>query len=325
MKRPLRKIKNDLIYYGSRTLIFLIGFLSYERAGRCGRVFGIAIFNLVHGERRKTLDSIRTAYPDSLTDEEVEQLGMRVWEGLGRNLFEVVRWMTMSRQTVVSQIARVEGWEHLEKAISRGKGVLLVTGHLGNWELLGAYLASRHPTAAVAKSVYDPRFDALITSLRSEKLKATMIKRGMALRGIIQALQENQVIMMLCDQDTGQDGVFVPFFEKLAWTQSGVARIAQRRGAAIVPAFVVRGEDHQFELQVEKEIEIPVTHDPEADVLETVNRYTRVIESYVKTYPHQWMWMHRRWKTRPEMELASELSEKEFAGSHSTSSRNLYN
>jgi KDO2-lipid IV(A) lauroyltransferase len=314
MKRPLRKIKNDLIYYGSRTLIFLIGFLSYERAGRLGRLFGAAVFNLAHGERRKTLESIRTAYPDSLTDEEVERLGTQVWEGLGRNLFEVVRWMTMPRQKVVSQIARVEGWEHLEKAINRGKGVLLVTGHLGNWELLGAYLASRHPTSAVVKSVYDPRFDTLITWLRSEKLKGTVIKRGMALRGIIEALRQNHVILMLCDQDTGKDGVFVPFFEKLAWTQSGAARIAQRRGAAIVPAFVVRGEDHRFELQVEKEIPIPVTQDPEADVVETVNRYTRVIESYVKTYPNQWMWMHRRWKTRPEIEAGSAREEKELAG-----------
>jgi len=314
MKRPLRKIKNDLIYYGSRTLIFLIGFLSYEQAGRLGRIFGVAIFNLAGGERRNTLHSIRTAYPSGLSDEEVEQLGMRVWEGLGRNLFEVVRWMNMPRQTVVSQIAQVEGWEHLENAINRGKGVFLVTGHLGNWELLGAYLASRHPTSAVAKAVYDPRFDTLITSLRTEKLKATMIKRGMALRGIIEALRQNHVILMLCDQDTGKDGVFVPFFEKLAWTQSGVARIAQRRGAAIVPAFAVRGEDHQFKLQVEKEIQIPVTHDPEADVLETVNRYTRVIETYVKTYPNQWMWMHRRWKTRPEIEAVSTRGQKEFAG-----------
>jgi KDO2-lipid IV(A) lauroyltransferase len=144
----------------------------------------------------------------------------------------------------------------------------------------------------------------------------------MALRGIIESLHQNHVIMMLCDQDTGQDGVFVPFFDKLAWTQSGVARIAQRRGAAIVPAFVVRGEDHQFELQVEKEIPVPVTHDPEADVVETVNRYTRVIESYVKTYPDQWMWMHRRWKTRPEMELASEHGKKEFSGRQAMSSRN---
>lgn len=100
----------------------------------------------------------------------------------------------------------------------------------------------------------------------------------------------------------GKDGVFVPFFHKPAWTQSGSARIALKTGTALVPAFMVRGSDGRFEVHVEPEIKVPRTGDDEKDILETVRRYTDVVEKYVKSYPDQWMWMHERWKTRPEGE-----------------------
>jgi KDO2-lipid IV(A) lauroyltransferase len=208
----------------------------------------------------------------------------------------------MEQQEVVKQVKRIRGWEHMEAAAAKQKGVFALSGHLGNWELLGAILGEMTPTVAVAQKVYDPRFDDLITWMRSDKLKVPMIKRGMALRGILEALKENKTVYALVDQDTGTDGVFVPFFGKPAWTQTGVARIAYKTGAALVPVFVVRGTDGNFDLHVEKEIEVPHTGDAEKDVLETVRRYTEVIESYVKAYPDQWMWMHERWKTKPPVE-----------------------
>jgi KDO2-lipid IV(A) lauroyltransferase len=129
-----------------------------------------------------------------------------------------------------------------------------------------------------------------------------MIKRGIALRAILEALRRNSICIALVDQDTGKDGVFVPFFNKPAWTQSGSARIAMKTGAALVPAFMVRGAAGLFEAHVEPEIEVSQTGDAERDVLETVRRYTAVVETYVRDYPDQWMWMHQRWKTRPEGE-----------------------
>ena len=279
--------------------MFFISLVSFSFASRLGRWFGILVFGMAWGERRKTLNSIRTAFPKDFGEDQVEKLALSVWRNLGRNLFEIIQWMPMTHEKVVSQVVRARGWEHLEKALARGKGTFVVTGHLGNWELLGAYITSRHPMAAVAQKLYDPRFDEMITWLRSDKLKAQMIKRGLALRGILEALKQNKIVYALVDQDTGSDGVFVPFFGRPAWTQSGVARISQKTGAALVPAFVVRGPDGQFELHMEREIQIPNTGDKEKDVVETVRRYTEVIESYVKAYPDQWMWMHQRWKTRP--------------------------
>jgi len=291
------KFKHHVIYYAASALIGFLGFLPFSWMGFLGRVFGLLVFKLAKKEREKTVRNIRMGYPD-MTWLQAEKFAQAVWIRLGWNLFEVARWVPMSQEEVVSQVVRVEGWEHMENALARQKGVIIVSGHLGNWELMGAYFASKTPTVAVAQKLYDPRFDNLVTWMRSEKLKIPMIKRGLALRGILEALKSNNAICALVDQDTGNDGVFVPFFGKPAWTQSGVARIAYKTGAALVPAFVVRGADGRFEMHVEREIEVPRTGDAEKDVLETVRRYTEVIESYVKAYPDQWVWMHERWKTR---------------------------
>jgi len=299
LSRPLQKLKNNLIYYSARLLIAVINRLPMGLVSRLGRGFGSLIYDLAGGERRKTLKSISAAFPGQRDLGQDEALARAVWVGLGQNLFEIVRWLSMTTPQVISQVARERGWEHLDKALARGKGVFVVTGHLGNWELLGGSLAAHHPTAALAQKLYDPRFDELVTWMRTDILKVRMIKRGLALRGILQALKENHLVYALVDQDTGNDGLFVPFFGKQAWTQSGVARIARKTGAALVPAIMVRGSDGRFEMRIDGEIEVPHTGDFEGDVLETVRRYTEAIESYVKAYPDQWMWMHQRWKTRP--------------------------
>ena len=296
------KFKHHLIYYAARILLFILGLLPTPLVSNLGRWFGALVFSLAGRERGKTFATIRTAFPKNFNDDEVESLARAVWIRLGQNIFETVQWLRWPGEKIAAKVVRSRGWDYAERALARNKGVLVVTAHLGNWELLGGYLATRHPISAVAQNLYDPRFDKIVTDFREKNLKVAMIKRGMALRGILDALKRNRLVMALCDHDTGNDGVFVPFFGKLAWTQSGIARIAQKTGAAILPAFVVRGADGQFEFHMEREIVLLQTGDKEKDVVETVRRYTEAIESYVKAYPDQWMWMHERWKTRPENE-----------------------
>jgi len=272
-------------------------------AAGLGRFFGALVFALAAKERRKTLRQIEIGYPQSSPQERL-RLARAVWAELGRKIFETVPWLHWPQARIAAQAKRSTGWEHLDKALARGKGALVVTAHLGHWELLAATLASRVPVSAVAQKLYDPRFDALMTRFREKNLGVSMIKRGMALRGILEALKARKVVIMLCDQDSGKDGVFTPFFGKPAFTQSGAARIALKTGAALVPAFMPRGADGFFELQVEKEIPLAQGADPEKNVLETTRRYTEVIEAQVRAYPDQWVWMHERWKTRPPGEAS---------------------
>ncbi len=280
------KLKNHIIYYLSQWIIAILLFLPFRWVQVLGRVFGGLVFSFSKSEREKTLESISTAYPVELSSIEKQRMAKAVWVGLGQNLFEIIRQLNWTREEIVSQVARVKGLENFKRALNRGKGLFVVTAHLGNWELLGGFLGTQGKGSALAQNLYDRRFDDLVNWFRSEKLGATlMIKRGLALRGILDALKEGQFILALCDQDTGNDGVFVPFFGKPAWTQSGIARIARKTGAALVPAFVVRGPDGKFEVCVEKEIEVPQTPDKEKDILETVRLYTEVIESYVQGLP----------------------------------------
>jgi KDO2-lipid IV(A) lauroyltransferase len=303
-----QKLKHHLIYYPSMVLIGFLSLLPYRWMGFLGRTFGLLVFKFAKKEREKTTVNIRIAFSQTMTWNQAENLARRVWIGVGWNLFEVARWISMNREEIVSRVVRVQGWENMESALSRQKGVIILSGHLGNWELMGAYLAWKTPTAAVAQKLYDPRFDELVTWMRENVMKIPMIKRGLALRGILEALRKNNAVIALADQDTGNDGVFVPFFGKPAWTQSGVARIVYKTGAALVPVFGVRGTDGKFELHVGKEIEIQRTTDAEKDILRIVQRYTEVIEAYVKSYPDQWMWMHERWKTKPTTAEKASLS-----------------
>lgn len=304
MARPFQKLKNHMIYYSARTLIALIILLPYTWVSSLGRFFGEWVFRLAGRERLKTLQGLQTAYPD-ISPRKAGKLALAVWKNLGRNVFELAHWMGWDREKILSLVVREEGWENIEKAKEKGKGLFVVTAHLGNWELLGGYLGWKYKgkASAVAKPLYDPRFDELINRFRVEKMgAAAMIKRGLALRGILEALKENQLVLALCDQDTGKDGVFIPFFGKAAWTQSGVPRIALKTGAAVVPAFLVRGADGRFELHVEKEIKVPRTGDKERDAVVLTRHITEVIEKFVRAYPDQWVWMHERWKTRPPEE-----------------------
>ena len=301
-ERPI-KFKHQVIYHCARSLMALLQALSYGTVGRLGLLFGSAVFAFSKRERGRILSNLRIAYGDSLSVEEREELARRVFRNLGRNIFEAVHWLRWTPAEIRSQIVVVYGEEELRKALARGKGVFVVSAHLGNWELMAAHLSGLGPTSGLAQNLYDPRFDRIVTDFRVKNLGlARMIKRGLALRGTLEALGQGHFMAALCDQDTGKDGIFVPFFGKMAWTQTGVARIAQKTGASLVPVFVVRGRDGRYEMHVEKEILVSPEGDKDRQVLETVENFTRTIEKYVREYPDQWVWMHERWKTRPPAE-----------------------
>ncbi len=300
MARPLQKIKNHVIYLTARALILLLGLLPLGLLAPLGSCLGRCVFRLAASERKKCLRNIATAFPE-LSPGEGRRLGSEVFAHFGREALAMVRYRNWSREKVVQLVERIDGWEHFESAHSRGKGVLIVTAHLGNWEVLAACFAARVPVAVVAQKLYDPRFDDLITRLR-ERWGSEVIQRGVALKGILRALSRGKTIGTLCDQDTGMDGVFVPFFGRPAWTQSGVVRVARRTGAPLVPCFIVREANGRYRIFIEPAIAIPEAGDETAIIRDAVRSFTEIIERRVRMHPEQWVWMHERWRTRPESE-----------------------
>jgi KDO2-lipid IV(A) lauroyltransferase len=295
--RPLQKIKNHLIYYSARVLMALLGCLPVPLLSALGAALGRLAFKLARGERGKTMKNLALALP-ALSDEERRKLASDVFAHFGRCALEMVQYRNWSHEKVVQLVEKVDGWENFAKPYARGKGVLIVTAHLGNWEVLAAYFAARVPVAVVAQKLYDPRFDDMITALRG-RWGSGVIQRGSALKGILRALKDKKTIGLLLDQDTGMDGVFVPFFGRMAWTQSGVARVAKKTGAPLVPCFIVRQRNARYHIHIEPEVEVPSTGSEEKDIRLAVERYTQIIERIIRLHPDQWVWMHERWKHRP--------------------------
>jgi KDO2-lipid IV(A) lauroyltransferase len=191
--------------------------------------------------------------------------------------------------------------EHYLAARERGQGVLIVTGHLGAWELSSFWHSLMgHPMTMVIRRLDNPRVDRLVNSIRCLHGNRVVHKDDFA-RGLLSAMRQGETVGILMDTNmTPPQGVFVPFFGVSACTASGLARVALRTGAAVLPGFLVwEAAEKQYVLRFGAEILLLRTGDDERDVVGNTARFTAAIEEYVRRYPDQWLWVHRRWKARP--------------------------
>jgi KDO2-lipid IV(A) lauroyltransferase len=200
-----------------------------------------------------------------------------------------------------SESIRYEGLENFLRARARGKGVLVLTGHLGAWELSSFYHSlAGYPMGMVIRRLDNPLVDEFVNRIRCLHGNRVIHKDDFA-RGLIASMRAGETVGILMDTNmTPPQGVFVPFFGVEACTASGMARVAAKTGAAVVPGFLLWEESEQkYVLRFGEELPVVSTEDAEADAMANTAAFTRVIEEYVRRYPEQWLWMHRRWKTRP--------------------------
>jgi len=224
-----------------------------------------------------------------------------VFESIARLLVTFARFPAMDRDTIGRWI-RYEGFEHFERALRRGKGVLFATAHLGNWELSAfAHALMAAPMHIVVRPIDNPRINALVTSRRTMSGNKVIEKKDYV-RGILQALAANEAVGILIDQNaTPDNGVFVDFFGVPACSGSGFARLAAHTGAAVIPGFALwSGDEQRFVLRFYPEVEIS------GNVQQDTARLHSVLENVIREYPDQWLWIHRRWKTRPPGEESRE-------------------
>jgi KDO2-lipid IV(A) lauroyltransferase len=201
----------------------------------------------------------------------------------------------------IKDIVQLDGLENFLAAERRGKGVLFLTGHIGAWELAPfAQARYGHPLYFLARAVENPRVDALVNSYRM-MCGNKPIEKNQSARAVLRALGEGGTVGILADQNTlPEEGTFVDFFGVPACTTTGIARIALHTNAAVVPGYILwDAEIRKYRLGLEPEVELVRSGDLERDVRENTQRFTKVIEDVVRAHPEQWVWVHKRWKTRP--------------------------
>lgn len=260
-------------------------------------VFGRALWHLVRYRRGVVLDNLATAFPER-SPAERRRLGRDAFVHILTTLVEVFRIPAYVRRGIEG-VVTVEGLEHLEAAKARGKGVLCLSGHIGSWELGVAGVTSvAHPISLVVKRL-GPAVDAFVTEARTGA-GLGVIRADGALRPILGALKRNETVVFVLDQNaTRKIGVFVDFFGKKACTMSTMAVLAQRTGAAVLPAIPRRVGPGRHVITVLPIVEWEEQQTREASIQHMTQRYTRVIEDAIRREPTQWLWTHKRWRTRP--------------------------
>jgi len=250
---------------------------------------------------RVARNNLAIAFPER-SEAEREAILHAHYRELGRIASEYPSLPELVRAAEGEVVAELGGREHLERIQREGRGALLLTGHFGNFELLGGWLARMHPLDFVVKPLSNPRVDRWLSDLR-RRAGVGQIPLGAGVRAIYRSLRQNRWVALVGDQDARSAGVFVPFFGRPASTPRGPADLALRTGAPLIMGFASRMPDGRHRLEMEPPFAVPERHD-EAAVEELTARHTARLEAWIRKRPDHWLWLHRRWKTVPSSEGA---------------------
>jgi len=246
------------------------------------------------------LHNLRCAFPEK----EMEEL-ITIAKGVYRNVAitaaEFFSMPSITRENLHEWV-EMEGLEHFEAGIAQGKGLLTIIAHFGNWELMPVtvplFLKFPKPSYIVYRPLDSPVLDNMVEHVRTINGNE-MIPKGGSGKRIMELLKENHAIAILSDQNVAaQEGVFVDFFGRPACTGVGLAVLALRSGAPVLPMFMARQKSGKYKFILKPLVEISRTGDYEKDLLENTQRFTKVVEDVVREYPDQWFWIHQRWKTK---------------------------
>ena len=282
-------------YAALRGVLGGVGLLGFRRASNLGARLARLGYSPLGVRRRVVETQIAAAFPQ-WTAERVTATAKAAYENLGRTTIETAVLSRYGPTEVLELFEECRDWHVLENAMGRGRGVILVAGHLGNWELAGSYIAARGvPIEAVARQMENPLFDAFLTRTR-KRIGLKVVWDGDAVRRVPRSLRNNGVVAFLIDQGAaGLASTWVPFFGRFAKTPRGPAVFALRLQTPVIFVAPLRLPDGRFRMSME-EVPANPTADRNADVDRIVADYTTALERWVRRAPEQYFWHHRRWK-----------------------------
>lgn len=302
MARGGRNIRAILRYKFEYLLTRLIGFFAkivpLKLAHFVGDRIGDLFFFLLRIRRTVALKNLQASFGNEKHERELKQILCRNYRHFGRVLMEFARIPLLKKATILDQIP-IHNSPLISSAMSQGKGLMVLSGHFGNWEYLAAAIANQVPPLyCVFKEQKNLAIDNVIKQFRmSVGLRPFKVKGGAA-KGIIRALKEKNAVVILNDQDAGRKGLMIDFLGRPASIAPGPAMIAIKQRVPVIMAFGIRESDGIIRAHLEKFPDINQFPDNDEGVKQFLIEYNKILEKYIRKYPEQWFWMHRRWKTQ---------------------------
>jgi KDO2-lipid IV(A) lauroyltransferase len=290
MPKSLRRFATFLLI---RFLLFL-AFLLPRNAGRAFfRCLGRLAYRLLRRSREVAIANLQLVYDGRYTEGELEAIARDAFSNLSIFAYDAVRMGKYTPKTLKDMVEAV-GLEKLDRLLSKGQGVVGLTGHVGNWELLGGYLALKgYPVNVLATEVKNKRLDHLLVGIR-ESTGMKVLERSRSLMGAFRCLKQGEILGVLMDQDTSVESVVVDFLGHPAKTPVGPVKLASGSGGAIVPMVMLMTPDGKYRIEIKE----PLAIGGNGDTLKRdVEKCSKAIEEFIRSEPTQWVWMHKRWKS----------------------------
>jgi KDO2-lipid IV(A) lauroyltransferase len=310
----MKKFADLLLFLLAYPILYLLSFLPPTWAVQFGKWAGALAFVVDARHRHIALVNLKAAFPD-LRPSERWTIGRKAFENLGKTILEIPGLARQKREDIQSRI-RYLGVDRREwiKAREEG-GALLLTGHLGNWEMMALSFGWQEEAnlAFVARPLDNPYFDRWLTRLRTRSGNRIILKKG-ALGGVSRALRDRYFVGLLMDQGaTGRDGVFVDFFGHLAGSSAALGLLASRFRVPVHPVYAIRDPSGTGQtVCIGEEIPVARTGRKRDDIMENTQRFQKVLEEIIRKNPEQWFWMHRRWKKSPTVSYEKRKKEESF-------------
>lgn len=293
----MKNLRYLLEYIFFKIIANFLRFLPRGGVLSLGSWAGDFIYYCVPIRKNIMVSHLQQAFPEK-KPEEIYQIARNAYRSLAMNSFEHLCLPYLSKEGLIS-VVDMHNEELLQKGFERGKGIIFVGGHFGNWEYFGGAVSAKgYPIGYVVANIGNPYIDRMVNRHR-KKTGIDILEKGMTMRGILKALRGNRSLAMLMDQDAGNTGTFVNFFGRPCSAPKGPAIFALKTGATVLYVSSARQEDGRLKAVFE-EVEVDYEAGPsEENINALMQRATEMLEASVREYPGQWFWMHRRWKTQP--------------------------
>jgi KDO2-lipid IV(A) lauroyltransferase len=298
---PLSKrIKRSLLYYAALGAIWFLNLVPRKMALFVGRQFGLLAWRMIPRDRANIDRNLSFAFGERYSAEQRQEIGRQFFINSGKNLVDVIRFRK-HYACEIAPLVEVEGLEHFDRAFKAGRGLIGITGHLGNFELLAVHIvAMGYPSAAIGRELYDPRLNALLVRNRTA-MGLVNIATTDSPKKILQWLKDGKVLGVLMDTDSMRvRNIFAPFFGHPAATPVSLSAIGLRVGAAFVPIACVRIDGDRYKVVIMPALEIQRSGDDEKDLLNITSLCNKALEDIITRFPDQWIWLHNRWNAKPQ-------------------------